>query len=277
MLSATIHISAQTPIKVPTNKHDIKTDLKISEIVDSKNIHDRLPLIIDLRLISYLKTLSSQLEKGIPPEFRYSDFKYTFYIIDFSGIAVFSIPGGAIYISRGAMIKARGEGELLGLMAHGMSHIALRHYTAKLPKVEEIDWMLLELGILNTFVEGKPGYIDYRGLKSRSAPYKIKFNDDIERQADILAAQILARANHDPHALGNVYLHIKSRSDVGYCPSDLDPHERKQMLYREARQLQAAGLYDPRKGYFMSEDFLPMQKFVTELPKRQRGSILFPQ
>src|SRR5215212_7616757 len=88
-LFLTIHVAAQTPIKVPANSHDIKIDLKIGEIVNSEKIHDRLPLIIDTRLATYLQTLGSRLEKGIPSEFQYKDFKYTFYIIDFSGIAVF--------------------------------------------------------------------------------------------------------------------------------------------------------------------------------------------
>jgi predicted Zn-dependent protease len=273
MLSLTTCLTAQTPIKAPTNKHDITTDLKIGEMVKAK-IHPRLPIVRDVRIADYLQVLSSLLERGMPSEFRYDSFKYTFHIVDFSGIAVFAIPGGTIYISRGVVEKARGEGELLGMMAHGISHVALRHYTARLPEAEKIDWELLEFGILNTFVEGRPGYIDYSGFRKRSDPYKIRFNDDLERQADILAAQIMSRVHFSPISLGNVYSHIGFDGlDTGYCPSKSDTRMRKEMLYREASLLQLAGVYDPKKDVFMSNDFQPIQKLVTEMPRQKRDFI----
>ncbi len=263
---------AQTPVRAPENRHNIQTDLRISEIVKDK-IHSKLPLIRDERIANYLQKVATRLEAGLPPEFRYNDFKYNFYIIDFSGIAVFAIPGGTIYVSRGAVEKVAGEGELIALMAHGISHVALRHYTAKLPETEKIDWQSLEINILSTFVKGVPGYVDYS--RTPHGNYMLRFDDEMESQADIFAAQVLARAKGDPRDLGNVYSRIGyDQNDTGYCPSNRDTYKRKRMLYAEAELLQSAGLYDPHKVAFMSPDFLLIQKIITAMPRR-KGEFIY--
>ena len=49
-------------------------------------------------------------------------------------INAFALPGGPMYINRGMIEKARNEGEVAGVMAHEMSHVALRHGTAQQTK-----------------------------------------------------------------------------------------------------------------------------------------------
>ena len=49
-------------------------------------------------------------------------------------INAFALPGGPMYINRGMIEKARNEGEVAGVMAHELSHVALRHGTAQQTK-----------------------------------------------------------------------------------------------------------------------------------------------
>jgi hypothetical protein len=41
----------------------------------------------------------------------------------------FALPGGFMYLNRGLIEAAKTEGQLAGVMAHEMSHVALRHGT----------------------------------------------------------------------------------------------------------------------------------------------------
>ena len=49
-------------------------------------------------------------------------------------INAFALPGGPMYINRGMIEKAHNEGEVAGVMAHELSHVALRHGTAQQTK-----------------------------------------------------------------------------------------------------------------------------------------------
>ena len=46
-----------------------------------------------------------------------------------SDINAFALPGGFLYVNRGLIEAARTEGELAGVIAHEMAHVALRHGT----------------------------------------------------------------------------------------------------------------------------------------------------
>src|SRR3712207_9284137 len=48
-----------------------------------------------------------------------------------SDINAFALPGGPMYVNRGMIEAARSEGEMAGVMAHEISHVALRHATAQ--------------------------------------------------------------------------------------------------------------------------------------------------
>lgn len=267
---------AQTPVTLPKNNHEIELDTKIHDLVRQK-IHSRVPIIINDRITIYLGTLTKRLQDGLPLEFNRKEFAFRFYITDFDGFGVFAFPGGTIYITRGSVERVAGEGELLALMAHGMSHVALRQYTARLPETEKINWDSLETNLLSTFYYGVPGHVDNR--RFRNGVYLLRFDETAEREADILAAQILARAKGDPHDLGNVYQRIGYGFDfdqdgTSYCPSSRNPYALKKRLYAEAELLRSAGLYDPHKVSFMSPDFRPIQKMLADMPRR-KGQFIF--
>src|SRR5207253_11007699 len=49
-------------------------------------------------------------------------------------INAFALPGGPMYVNRGMIEAANTEGEVVGVMAHEMSHVMLRHGTAQATK-----------------------------------------------------------------------------------------------------------------------------------------------
>jgi predicted Zn-dependent protease len=53
----------------------------------------------------------------------------TFRAVDAETVDAFSLPGGYVYINRGLLLRLESEGELAGVLAHGIAHIALRSAT----------------------------------------------------------------------------------------------------------------------------------------------------
>src|SRR3712207_9346853 len=65
-----------------------------------------------------------------------------------SDINAFALPGGPMYVNRGLIEAAKTEGEMAGVMAHEISHVALRHATAQATKQSSIGNQILGIGAI---------------------------------------------------------------------------------------------------------------------------------
>jgi len=54
-------------------------------------------------------------------------YPYYFKLVNDDSINAFALPGGPMYVHTGLLKAADSEGEVAGVLAHEMSHIALRH------------------------------------------------------------------------------------------------------------------------------------------------------
>ena len=54
--------------------------------------------------------------------------------MDASDINAFALPGGFVYVNRGLVEAVRSEGELAGVLAHEIAHVAMRHGTRQATK-----------------------------------------------------------------------------------------------------------------------------------------------
>ena len=83
----------------------------------------QLPLLRDRNVDRYLGSIVSKLAAKAPG----ARYPYTIKAVNAADINAFSLPGGPMYVNRGLVEAARSEAELAGVLAHEMSHVALRH------------------------------------------------------------------------------------------------------------------------------------------------------
>ena len=69
--------------------------------------------------------VGQRLVAAIPSEFQHPEFQYYFKVVNARDINAFALPGGPMYVNRGMIEAARTEGEMAGVMAHEISHVAL--------------------------------------------------------------------------------------------------------------------------------------------------------
>src|SRR6202011_4645571 len=100
--------------------------------------------------------LGQRLVDAIPQELRHSEFRYSFQVVNVREINAFALPGGPMYLNRGMIEAAHTEGEAAGVMAHELSHVALRHGTAQATKATKYSILAGIAGIAGT-VLGGPG------------------------------------------------------------------------------------------------------------------------
>jgi predicted Zn-dependent protease len=231
---------AQTQIKFHSNKYSVQDDIKLGRQA-AQEAEQQMPLMRDSQVESYVARVGQRLVNAIPSEFQHPEFRYTFKVVNARDINAFALPGGPMYVNRGMIEAARSEGEMAGVMAHEISHVALRHGTAQATKGQKYGVLAGIAGIAGTILTGNEGV-----GQLAAAPfgvYLLKFSREYETEADVLGAQIMARAGYDPRDLANMFQTIQKQGGGGggFLSDHPSPSDRNARINREAQMLRIEG------------------------------------
>jgi hypothetical protein len=130
-------------------------------------------------------------------------------------------------------------------MAHELSHVILRHGTAQATQQQSAKFQLPALGgaILGAIIGGNLGGVIAQGTQLGVGAYFLKYSREYETQADILGAQILARAGYDPRDLANMFRTIERESGGSgpeWLSSHPNPGNRYERIEQEASRLRVS-------------------------------------
>ena len=197
---------AQTVVKLPKNRYTPEQDVKIGREAAAE-IRQEYPIIKDERITRYLTMLGDRLVAAAPGELKQPVYEYSFTPVNLKEINAFALPGGPMFVHRGMFTAAAAEGEVVGVMAHELSHVLLRHGTANASKAQN-PW--LQLGQIagmvgGAVVGGAAGSAIAQGSQFGLGTLLLRYSRDFEKQADLLGAQIMARAGYDPRALARMF------------------------------------------------------------------------
>ena len=247
---------AQTPgptqIKIHGNKFKPEQDVQLGQEAAAE-AEQKMQLIRDPELGGYLERVGQRLAAAIPPEFQHPEFRYSFKVVNAKEINAFALPGGPMYVNSGMIASARSEDEMAGVMAHEISHVALRHGTAQVTKAQKWQTVAGVLGAGGQILGGPLGSIAQLGTQGVGV-YLLKFSREYETEADLLGARIMANAGYDPRELANMFKTIESQGGGG-GPSFLSDHpspkDRVAKINQEAQALQINTAAVPDKHDFM--------------------------
>ncbi|MEO6656626.1 MAG: M48 family metallopeptidase [Pyrinomonadaceae bacterium] len=255
---------AQTRITAPKNKYKVQDDVKLGNQAAAE-VEKQFPLINDSDAAAYIERVGQRLVNSIPRQFAQPAFNYRFKWVNASDINAFALPGGPMYVNRGMIDAARNEGELAGVMAHEITHVALRHATAQATKQGSAKNTLGTIGLIlgGAILGGQTGA--QLGALGAQA-WMTKYSREYETQADTLGAQIMADAGYDPRDLANVFQTIANQDRGGGTPEWLsshpDPGNRYEKINRETTYLRVSA--NPIK---ITRDFERIQARFRALPK----------
>ena len=242
ILVAPLAAIAQTQVKAPKNKYKVQDDVKLGRDY-SAQVEREFPVLRDTESTAYLESVGRRLVGAIPAEFQQPAFQYSFKIVNARDINAFALPGGPMYVNRGMIEAARTEGEMAGVMAHEISHVALRHSTAQATQQSNPLKQILGIGAIlgGAIVLGETGAAIGQTLYNGLLVYP--YSREYETQADTLGAQIMARAGYDPRDLANMFKTIEEQSG-GNGPEWLSthpsPNNRYENINRESDRLQVS-------------------------------------
>jgi Zn-dependent protease with chaperone function len=244
-----------TKITPPKNSYSVADDVKLGAEA-SAEVRKQLPILPeDGDVDSYVERVGANLVQAIPPEFRHPEFRYEFSVVNAKEINAFALPGGPMFVNRGMIEAAHSEGEMAGVMAHELSHVALRHGTAQATKQGSAKVQLGAIGgaILGAIIGGNAGDVVAQGTQLGLGAYLLKYSREYETQADILGAQIMARAGYEPRDLANMFKTIEQESGGSGGPEWLSSHpnpgNRYERINQEAQKLSVARRSVDQSGF----------------------------
>jgi beta-barrel assembly-enhancing protease len=267
---------AQTKITAPKNKYTPEQDVQLGREAAAE-VRKQYPVVTDSALAGYLDRLGKRLVAAAPADLKNPAFEYSFTPVNLKEINAFALPGGPMFVNRGMFEAATGEGEVAGVMAHELSHVLLRHGTANATKAQGFQLGQLAGAIAGAVVGGGWGQVISEGSQIGLGTMFLKYSREYEKQADLLGAQIMARAGYDPRDLGRMFETIQKESRGGgpqWLSSHPDPGNRSAYIAKEAAMLQVAprethaAEFQQARGLFAS---LPPAKSMAELDRAASG------
>jgi beta-barrel assembly-enhancing protease len=238
-VALTASVTAQTVIRPPENKYSPADDVKLGQEA-AQQVERQLPVMHDDNVNTYLDDIGRRLVNAIPSDLQHPEFRYTFKGVNVKEINAFALPGGPMFINRGMIEKARTEGEIAGVMAHELSHVALRHGTAQQTKATPYAVGQIAGAVLGAIVGGRTGSVIAQGTQFGLGTAFLRFSREFERQADLLGTHIMARAGYDPRDMANVFRTIEKESGPGgpqWLSDHPNPGNRYEYINQEAASL----------------------------------------
>jgi Zn-dependent protease with chaperone function len=232
-------VTAQTRVVPPDNSYTPAQDVELGRQAAAQ-VRQELPLLRDDLMTSYVDGLGRRLVAAIPPELQHPEFRYTFEVVNVREINAFALPGGPMFVNRGMIEAAKTEGEVAGVMAHELSHVALRHGTAQAAKATKAGIGQIAGAIIGAVVGGTWGQVISQGTQFGIGTYFLKYSREYEKQADLEGCQILARAGYDPREMANMFKTIEKQGGSGgpqWLSDHPNPGNRYNYIMEEAKSL----------------------------------------
>lgn len=229
----------------------------------------QLPSCNAPKVDAYLTELGSKLIAKLPT--GGVEYPWEFHCVNDKAINAFALPGGYVFVNRGAIEAADNEAQLAGVIAHELSHVALRHGTSEATKARAAQ---AGVGILGAIFGGNAGGALLTELGRFSAGgVLLRYSRTAETQADVIGTQVLYDAGYDPRALAQFFEKIEAESKGQNAPEFFsdhpNPERRAERVGEEIDKL--GGL--PRKMKKDSAEFEAIKHEVMALPVVKKGTL----
>lgn len=157
-------------------------------------------LIKGRKISEPLQRLTTPLTSAIedPP------YQFSFYVVRDSELNAFALPGGIVVINSGLIARADSASELLGVVAHEISHVSARHGVRNIISTAGIALAAqLVIGDASGLIATMAG----------AAPILLNqsYSRDFEREADSKGVDLLQRARIDPRGMESFFKKMLER------------------------------------------------------------------
>jgi beta-barrel assembly-enhancing protease len=257
----------RTQLKPPWNIYSPQTDIQVGKqnaqlMMQGSPNQPRLPLCNDPKVDQYLTNLGMKLVSKLDQ--RGVTYPWEFHCVNDKSINAFALPGGYVFVNRGAIEAADNESQLAAVMGHELSHVTLRHGTAQATKA---NFAQGAVGILGGIFGGSTGgALATQGIAVGAGGLMLRYSRSDETQADVSGTQVLYDAGYDPRAMSQFFEKLEAESKGKNPPQFLSDHpnpgNRVERVNEEIDKLGGV----PPNAKRDSPDFEAIKREVLALP-----------
>lgn len=230
----------------------------------------------------------NQIGQGLAKTPEANAYPYYFKLVNDDSINAFALPGGPMYVHTGLLKAADSEAEVAGVLAHEMSHVALRHGAAQITKQQRYGALFSVVGVVGgTLTADQNGncgllcQVTQAGTSLGANSLLMKFSRGYEKDADLNGARMMAAAGYDPIQLPRFFEKLEAQQGTAKEPRGLGlwlsshPGTGSRIQY-VSQDIQ----FYPRQRYTANTgNFARVKKMMASIPppKMQPGKLIQPK
>jgi predicted Zn-dependent protease len=241
VLSAQVH-ELHPGFNLFTPQQDIELGKEAAaKIVQSSHV------VANREITAYLTAIGARLAKSPGA----GTFPFTFTILNDREVNAFALPGGPMFVNTGLLLAVDSESQLAGVLAHEMSHVALRHGTHEVSKANliQIPAALASSMVSNDSVLGELAKL---GIDFGTQSILMQYSRSAEHDADINGARIMQDAHYDPREMARFFVTLENTDPTKKATEWLSDHpspgNRVEYVGEEIRHLPAAHYLEMQPG-----------------------------
>jgi predicted Zn-dependent protease len=235
----------------------------------AQQIEQKVRVVRDSQLNDYV----ARLGKALVSHPSADQYPYTFKVVADQNINAFALPGGPSYVHTGLILAAENEAQLVGVMAHEIAHVALRHGTNQASKAQIIQLPLI-LGGAMIGGDSILGQLAQLGIGIGANSVLLKFSRDAERDADLLGARMMAAAGYNPIEMARFFEKLEATGGnrtIQFFSSHPNPGNRVKAVQEELQYLPQRS-YNAGTGQFARMKN-QAQRAAASAPAPQSGGV----
>ena len=188
------------------------------------DVEKQMEVMTNPEVEAWLNKVGQQLSKTP----QANAYPYYFRLVNEESINAFALPGGPMFVHTGLIKAAEDEAEVVGVLAHEMSHVALRHSAAQMGKQQTWGTLFGVLGAAAGAISSGAGgcgalcQVAQTGAGLGGSSVLMKFSRGYERDADLNGARMMAAAGYNPMELGKFFQKLESQADSAKQPKGLE-------------------------------------------------------
>jgi beta-barrel assembly-enhancing protease len=198
-------------------------------------IEKQVEVIDNRELNAYIASIGAKLAAQ-PQADKYP---YLFKVVNDPSINAFALPGGPAFVHTGLIAAVDNESQLAAVLAHEITHVALRHGTNQASRANliQLPAMLASAALGSGSMLAQLGQLGI-GLGANSL--LLKYSRTAETQADLLGVQIASQAGYNPIEMARFFQKLEAEGGARgpqFFSDHPNPGNRMKAIQDEIRYL----------------------------------------
>ena len=251
----------------------IEKDIEIGRQA-AQEVPKQMPVIEN----ATIQPVIDRMIRNLTAQGRAGEYPYTIKLVYEDSINAFAFPGGSMFIHTGLIKQAGNEEQVAGVLAHEVSHVALRHGMANMVRAQKAQ-MAAGIGgaLAGIFLGGgAAGSLAQMGVGVVTQSVMMKYSRGAETEADLLGTRLMNSAGYNPIEMARFFEKLEAQAGKGskveeFFASHPNPGNRVDNVEEEIQKL-------PRNQYNAArqDEFLRAKSAIASIkappkPKPTQG------